>query len=56
LAAETDEAAGRRGFLRGIDRAAFAVALTKRLRAAGVPVDLTATESFVRALAVLPPA
>jgi uncharacterized protein with von Willebrand factor type A (vWA) domain len=37
------------------DRAAFAVALAGRLRAAGVPVGLTAVEDFVRALAVSPP-
>lgn len=41
--------------LRGVDRAAFACALTARLRAAGVPVGLTATEDLVRALAVVPP-
>jgi uncharacterized protein with von Willebrand factor type A (vWA) domain len=45
----------RRGFLRAIDRAAFGVALTERLRDGGVPVDLTAAEGFVRALAALPP-
>jgi len=38
-----------------IDRAAFAVALSQRLRGAGVAVDLTATETFSRSLAVLPP-
>ena len=43
------------GLLRGIDRAAFAVALSGKLRRAGVPVGLTATEDFVRALTVSPP-
>lgn len=38
--------------LRGIDRAAFAVALTERLRRAGVPVGLTGMDDFVRALTV----
>ncbi|RAJ59991.1 hypothetical protein K378_04688 [Streptomyces sp. Amel2xB2] len=41
--------------LRHVDRAAFAVALSARLRAGGVPVDLTSTEVFVRALAASPP-
>jgi hypothetical protein len=43
------------GLLRGIDRAAFAVAFSTRLRRAGVPVGLTATQDFVRALSVSPP-
>jgi len=43
------------GLLRGIDRAAFAVALTERLRRAGVSVGLTGTDDFVRALSVSPP-
>jgi uncharacterized protein len=51
----TSNATDRRGFLRAIDRAAFAIALTEKLRAGDVPVDLTAAEGFVRALAVLPP-
>jgi len=41
--------------LGGVDRAAFAVALAGRLRAAGVPVGLTGVRDFVRALAVTPP-
>jgi uncharacterized protein with von Willebrand factor type A (vWA) domain len=41
--------------LRGVDRAAFAVALAQRLRAAGVGVSLTALTAFVDALAVAPP-
>ena len=41
--------------LRGTDRAAFAVALTARLRAAGVPAGLTDTGDLVRALDVSPP-
>lgn len=41
--------------LRGVDRAAFAAALTRRLRERGVPVDLTATGVFVRALATRTP-
>lgn len=44
-----------RTVLRGVDRAVFAAALTARLRAAGVPVGLTATEDLVRALAAVPP-
>lgn len=39
----------RPGVLRGVDRAAFAVALSQRLRRAGVAVDLTATATLVRA-------
>jgi uncharacterized protein with von Willebrand factor type A (vWA) domain len=35
---------------RAVDRAAFSVALSDRLRTAGVPVDLTATETFAEAL------
>ncbi|HZO67447.1 MAG TPA: VWA domain-containing protein [Kribbellaceae bacterium] len=42
--------------LRAIDRAAFAVALADLLRRAGVPVDLTATQTFSRALSVCAPA
>lgn len=41
--------------LRGMDRAAFAVALSTRLRAHGVPVGVTAAADFVRALAAAPP-
>jgi uncharacterized protein len=41
--------------LRGVDRAAFAVALAARLRSRGVPVDFTAIDDFVRGLAALPP-
>jgi uncharacterized protein len=43
------------GLLRGVDRAAFAVAVAERLRRAGVPVGLTGADDFVRALAVSPP-
>ena len=39
---------------RAVDRAAFAVAFSERLRAAGVSVDLTATEIFTEAMAVQP--
>ena len=41
--------------LRGVDRAAFAVALTARLRAHGVPVGLTGVEDLTRALVAIPP-
>ena len=41
--------------LRGMDRAAFAVALSTRLRVRGVPVGVTAAADFVRALAAAPP-
>lgn len=41
--------------LRGVDRAAFAVTFALRLRAAGVPVGLTAVEIFTRALAATVP-
>ncbi|MEO9221194.1 MAG: VWA domain-containing protein [Mycobacteriaceae bacterium] len=41
--------------LRGVDRAAFAVALAVRLRAHGVSVGATAIEDFTRALAQSPP-
>jgi uncharacterized protein len=41
--------------LRGVDRAAFAVGLTLRLRAAGVDVDLPSAGTFARALAAQPP-
>jgi len=44
------------GLLRGVDRAAFAVAVAGRLRAAGVPVGLTAVTDFVHALAARLPA
>ncbi len=40
--------------LRGVDRAAFAVALGARLRAAGVPVGMTSVEAFSNALGVTP--
>lgn len=42
--------------LPAVDRAAFAVTFAARLRRAGVPVGLTAVESFARALAAGPPA
>jgi len=42
--------------LRGVDRAAFVVPLGARLRAAGVPVTVTALAAFTRALAAAPPA
>jgi uncharacterized protein with von Willebrand factor type A (vWA) domain len=41
--------------LRGVDRAALAAGLTRRLRDRGVSVDLSAAEGFVRALAARPP-
>ena len=41
--------------LRGVDRAAFAVAFVTRLRSAGVPAGLTDAAGFVEALAVSPP-
>ncbi len=41
--------------LRGVDRAAFVVALGQRLREAGVPVDLTSMTAFSGALGVAPP-
>src|SRR5207342_3212376 len=41
--------------LRGVDLAAFATALSRRLRAEGIEVGLTATESFTRALLSVPP-
>jgi uncharacterized protein len=41
--------------LRGVDRAAFAVAMAVRLRERGVPVGLTAIEVLTRALALSPP-
>jgi uncharacterized protein with von Willebrand factor type A (vWA) domain len=41
--------------LRGVDRAAFAVAFVARLRRAGIPAGLTDVDDFVRALAVSPP-
>jgi hypothetical protein len=42
--------------LRGIDRAAFALGLALRLRAAGVDVDLPSTGTLASALAAQPPA
>ncbi|MGZ4537106.1 MAG: vWA domain-containing protein [Nocardioidaceae bacterium] len=42
--------------LRGVDRAAFVVPLGARLRAAGVPVTVSALAAFTRALAAAPPA
>ncbi|WP_155059713.1 vWA domain-containing protein [Streptomyces blattellae] len=42
--------------LPAVDRAAFAVALTDRLRQRGIPVGLTAARDFVNALAVSAPA
>ncbi len=44
------------GLLRGVDRAAFAVALADRLRRAGVPVDLTAVADLIGALRAQAPA
>lgn len=41
--------------LRGVDRAAFAVALAARLRSRGLSVGFTAVEDFVRALNAMPP-
>ncbi|MGD9957787.1 vWA domain-containing protein [Nocardioides sp.] len=41
--------------LRGVDRAAFIAALSQRLRAAGIPVTLTAMSSFAEALQALTP-
>lgn len=58
---DTDHTAGtpaspaHRGLLRGIDRAAFAVALSGRLRRAGMTVDLTATATLVDAFGVAMP-
>ncbi len=40
--------------LRGIDRAAFAVALATRLRSCGVPVGLTGIEDFLQAMSETP--
>src|SRR5690606_19906485 len=45
----------RHGLLRGMDRAAFAVALSSRLRRAGMPVDLTATATLVDAFRIALP-
>ncbi|MHB9863860.1 vWA domain-containing protein [Streptomyces sp. YIM S03343] len=42
--------------LPAVDRAAFAVALTERLRECGLPAGLTATQDFARALARTAPA
>ncbi len=41
--------------LRGIDTAAFAVALAVKLRSAGVPVGFSGVDDFVRALQAAPP-
>jgi uncharacterized protein with von Willebrand factor type A (vWA) domain len=41
--------------LRGVDLAAFATGLSRRLRREGIDVGLTATESFTRALIAVPP-
>jgi uncharacterized protein len=41
--------------LRGVDRASFAVALTARLRAAGVAVHLSSVQSLVHAWGACPP-
>lgn len=41
--------------LRGVDRAAFVVALAQRLRDAGVPVTMTAMAALANALAAAPP-
>lgn len=46
---------GNPALLRGVDRAAFAVALATRLRWHGVPVGFPAIEDLVRALGVRPP-
>ncbi|MEV1157441.1 VWA domain-containing protein [Micromonospora chokoriensis] len=43
------------GVLRGVDRAAFAVAFAGRLRQGGVAAGLTDVDDFVRALAASPP-
>ncbi len=45
----------RSGVLRGVDRAAFAVALSGRLRRAGMTVDLTCSATLVDALGIAPP-
>ncbi len=47
--------AGAPALLPGVDRAAFAVALATRLRAAGVPVGVTAVGDLVQALRVSGP-
>jgi hypothetical protein len=56
---DTDRAAGAvpvgRGLLRGMDRAAFAVALSHRLRRAGMTVDLTASATVVDAFGITMP-
>lgn len=44
-----------RGLLRGVDRAAFVIALVGRLRVAGIAVDLSAAHALVSALEVCPP-
>ncbi len=43
------------GMLRGVDRAAFVVALSTRLRARGIPVTVTAMTALTDALEVAPP-
>jgi uncharacterized protein with von Willebrand factor type A (vWA) domain len=43
------------GPLRGVDRAAFVVALGERLRRSGVPVTFTALTAFTDALGLAPP-
>lgn len=48
-------ATGSAGLLRGVDRAAFAVALAARLRAAGVAVHLSSVQSLVQAWGASPP-
>jgi len=45
----------RHGILRGVDRAAFAVSLSARLRTFGIAVDLTATADLIRALRIAMP-
>jgi uncharacterized protein len=50
-----DDVIARPTVLRGIDRAAFAVALATRLRLRGVPVGFTGIGDFVRALEAAPP-
>jgi uncharacterized protein with von Willebrand factor type A (vWA) domain len=47
---DTGSVASPPGILRGVDRAAFAVSLSARLRSVGVAVDLTATADLIRAL------
>jgi uncharacterized protein len=47
--------AGGTAILRAVDRGAFAVALARRLRAAGVPVTFTALGAVTEGLAAAPP-